>query len=352
MAHLAYEIIVVDDDSPDLSWQVVEDIGRTDSRVRCLRRIDAKGLSSAVMAGMHEASGGVIVVMDADLQHDESIIPEMYDSVANQKNDVCVGSREAAGGGYGDWSAGRKFVSFSAKSMANYALGSATTDPMSGFFAISSDYYAATCEKVNPAGFKIMLEFIARGSSPKIDEIGYVFRNRIHGETKLSAAIAVEYILALIDLRFGWLIPNRFVKFGMVGASGSVVNFCGFALCQSLGLGMGLSVFIGVELAILWTYFANNIFTFSPFRYRGSAFFKGLGVYQLMSCYGLVVQLSIVDSILYNWPFFADSIWLLYLAYMVGVLFAAIGNYFIHTYYTWNRLGFNLYRPKRKLSEI
>jgi len=348
---LDHEVVIVDDDSPDGTWRIAEDLTATYPTLRVIRRIDAKGLSSAVTTGMLQATGRVLAVMDADLQHDEGILPEMHHQVANEGHDVAVGSRETEGGSYGEWSTSRKLVSFGAKLLAKWALGPQVKDPMSGFFAISRNYFQKTVDKVNPSGFKILLEFLARGSNPSTVEVGYTFRKRLHGETKLNASIAIEYLLALIDLRFGWLIPNRFVKFGMVGITGSLLNFCGFAILQSLGASIPLAVLFGVELAIIWTYFANNFFTFTPMTYRGKDFFKGLLLYHFVGLYGLVIQFSVVDTLLSNFPVLSENLLSLYPTYMIGVAFAAIGNYFLHGYYTWNRLGFDVAKPTRRKRE-
>lgn len=342
-----YEIIVVDDDSPDLTWELVETLGRVNPRISVIRRLDRKGLSSAVVTGLLSAKGACLAVMDADLQHDETKLARMLERVTIAGFDVCVGSRDAEGGGYGSWSASRKFVSSGARWLANLMVGKLVKDPMSGFFAMSKSYFNATVDKVNPQGFKILLEFLARGESPKICEVGYVFSNRIHGETKLNASVILEYLLALIDLRFGWLIPNQFVKFGLVGISGSIVNLTGFAILQGAGASVPLSVFTGVELAIIWTYFANNFFTFTPMTFRGRDFVLGFLLYQVVCCYGLVVQISVVQMLLTNFPILKANLLTLYAAYLGGVAFAALGNFFLHSYYTWNRLGFATLRPVR-----
>ncbi|HFC52846.1 MAG TPA: glycosyltransferase [Gammaproteobacteria bacterium] len=342
-----YEIVVVDDDSPDQTWKIAQQLSNENERIRVIRRQDARGLSSAVVTGMASSNGKVISVMDADMQHDETILPDMYRAIAEGRCDICIGSREAPGGGYGDWSKSRRFVSYTAKALAYLALSTPIKDPMSGYFALSREYFDRTIDRVNPSGFKILLEFVTRGDNPRVEEIGYRFRNRIYGETKLNATVAVEYLLALIDLRFGWLIPNRFVKFGMVGVSGSIVNFLGFAIASGLGVSVPLAVFIGVQSAIMWTYFGNNLFTFSPIRYRGMSYLRGLVLYEFASIYGLVIQLSVVTTIITYWPTVNDYLGLKYMAYMVGVAFAALGNYFIHTNYTWNRLGYKLAMPVR-----
>ncbi len=341
-----YEVIVVDDDSPDLTWQLVELAQQTNSRFRIIRRIGSKGLSSAVITGLVAANGRCMAVMDSDLQHDEKILPDLLEQV-QRGSDICVGSREAPGGSYGNWSATRKLVSFTAKGLAQQLIGTSVSDPMSGFFAISRNYFDSTIDRVNPTGFKILLEFVARGKTPNTTEVGYTFRTRLHGETKLNATVIVEYLLALIDLRFGWLIPNQFVKFGIVGLTGSMVNFMGFALILGLGASVPWAVIAGVELAIVWTYFANNKFTFTPFTFKGKDFFLGFGLYQIVCCYGLVVQLSVVSTLLQHFPSMGERLLSLYFIYLIGVAFAAVGNYFLHQYYTWNRLGFTVLKPQR-----
>ena len=311
-----------------------------------MRRIGAKGLSGAVVTGLHAARGANVAVMDADLQHDESALPAMLGRLRDG-DELCVGSREADGGSYGTFSRKRLLISRGARWLAGRLLGESVDDPMSGFFAMSRAFMERTIDRVNPQGFKILLEFVARGRPERVSEVGYTFRDRLHGSTKLNATVALEYVLALVDLRFGWLVPNQFVKFGLVGLTGSLVNFAGFAAAQALGAPIPLAVLVGVELAILWTYTANNFFTFTPMSFRGRDFVVGLGLYQLVCCYGLVVQLSVVQTLLSSFPALTTNLATLYLAYLAGVAFAAVGNYFLHSYYTWNRLGFAVARPRR-----
>ena len=347
LSDLDFEVIVVDDDSPDLTWQVAQNLGLLNSRIKTIRRLNKKGLSSAAMSGMMESSGKVIAVMDADMQHDENILPALYERVRGGHCDICIGSRAVKKGGYRNMTAGRRFASNLAKYLAKIALRTTVKDPMSGFFALSRDYYRNTMNRVNPSGFKILLEFIVRGDSPKLNEIGYVFKKRVFGKTKLNASITLEYLLALIDLRFGWFVPNRFVKFCIVGVSGSLVNFLCFAVAESQGIPVSISILIGAELGMVWSYFLNNLFTFSPFRYHGTRFFQGLFLYQLISLYGITIQLSVVSLVISRLPFVTSLYITLYLTYFVGVCFGAVANYFLHTYYTWNRLGFVLIRPTK-----
>lgn len=196
----AYEVIVVDDNSPDRTWQVVEEIARHDHRVTVIRRMSERGLSSAVLAGMAAARGAALVAMDADLQHDERRIPELAAAVTSGGADVCLGSREAEGGGYGDFRRRRRLASWAGATLARLVLRVPVSDPMSGFFAVGRDRYELIESQVNPRGFKILLEFLARGPKPAVAEVGYVFGERLNGTTKLTGAVVLEYLRALLSL--------------------------------------------------------------------------------------------------------------------------------------------------------
>jgi len=196
----AYEIIVVDDDSPDLTWQVVEEVARADHRVSVIRRRSERGLSSAVLAGMAAARGTALVTMDADLQHDERRIPQLAAAVTTGGADVCLGSRAAEGGGYGEFRKRRRLASWAGATLARLVLQVPVSDPMSGFFAVGRNRYELIQTEVNPRGFKIMLEFLARGPKPAVAEVGYVFGERVNGTTKLNGRIIWQYLRALLSL--------------------------------------------------------------------------------------------------------------------------------------------------------
>ena len=342
-----FEIIVVDDNSPDKTWEIVEKLKTSKDKVKLIRRFEDKGLSTAIFAGMLEAEGSVILVMDSDLQHDEKIIPPLIESIKRDKFEVSIGSRDTEEGGYGDLSTKRKITSFIGRWFAHKFLKVNINDPMSGFFAISKSFFEEVKDHVNPSGFKILIEFIVRKRTPRVKEIGYKFKRRLYGDIKLNPVIIIEFFLKLIDLRFGWLIPNRFVKFSIVGLSGSLINFFSFSIASILGLKVLPSVYLGAQIGIFWSYSLNNFFTFSNLRYRGFSFFKGLILYQVVSVIGIVIQLSIVQSIITTWEFMAESLTTLYFSYLISVCFAALVNYYIHTNYTWNKLGFTLVKPMK-----
>lgn len=347
LAQYEHEIVVVDDDSPDLTWKIAQEISERDNSIFVVRRTDARGLSSAILTGMQNARGEVIAVIDADMQHDERILANMADEILNNNMEVCVGSREAEGGGYGEWSKQRKIVSLGAKFLASSVLSNNVGDPMSGFFAMSRDFFVDNAGDINPRGFKILLEFLVRGKPKKVKEIGYVFRNREHGETKLTKSVILDYLLALVDLRFGLIVPTQFIKFAIVGIIGFFISISSFSVAMLLSNNETLSSVIGVEAAILWSFTGNNFFTFRAYRYRGLSYLKGLSFYQVISLHGLIIQVSVVH-LLTSYSFlkgfgFAG----LLLAYSIAVLTAAISNYFLHTNFTWSRLGYAFIGVKR-----
>ncbi len=200
MSELDYEIVVVDDDSQDSTWRIAERIALTDNRIRVVHRVGERGLSSAVLAGMATARGQSLLVIDADLQHDESKIPDLVGAVLTDGADICLGSREIEGGSYGAFQRHRRLVSWTGAAMARKLLGLPVSDPMSGFFVISRERFELLSDDVNPRGFKILLEFLARGPKPTVAEVGYEFGERVNGTTKLNSSVALAYLVALSSL--------------------------------------------------------------------------------------------------------------------------------------------------------
>ena len=186
-----------DDDSPDRTWEVAERLGNP--HVRVLRRTENRGLAAAAVDAFGIAKGERLGVMDADGQHDEAILPQMLDAL--EQHEFVIGSRAAPGGGCGDWSLLRRFASWSAAQMARTILGVSIRDPMAGYFALRRDVFDRAKPRLEPKGWKIMLELFCLGRPSSFTEIGYVFRPRRAGESKLSAKVMREYLSALWNLR-------------------------------------------------------------------------------------------------------------------------------------------------------
>jgi dolichol-phosphate mannosyltransferase len=343
LAPLTYEIIVADDDSPDRTWEIAETYADDHPEVKVLRRFHDKGLSPAVLAAMEVARGDVFVVIDADRQHDEAIIPLMYDQIANQGADIAVGSRGAENGSYGEWSRFRRFVSWVAATIARLFLRVPVSDPMSGFFAISRPAYERLAGQINPRGFKIFLEFIGRGPDLKVVEVGYHFRMRTAGETKLNSSVIRNYLLAVFDLRFGHQVKPQFVLYTLVGLAGLAVNAVVYTIASWLGIGQittglgsgvdpvdGAALF-GILAQVGCTFVANNWFTFWERRYRGPRVIVGALLFALISAYGLLIQ-------------FAVSKWLggigvhsAWIRHLIAILVAFQASYFLNVTLTWGR---------------
>jgi len=348
---IRHEIIIVDDNSPDGTWKVAEKLQKSNPALTVIRRINERGLSSAVITGMSVAKGNVFAVIDADMQHDESILPLLYNAVQTNGVDVAIGSRGVEGGSYGNWSKKRRLISWVAATMARIVLKDPIKDPMSGFFAISKDFYSRVADKINPRGFKILLEFVARADRPGVKEIGFTFRNRVHGETKLSGSVIRNYIIALYDLKFGKYISPTFFLYSLVGLSGVFVNLLGFAIGEWAGLPrihtgilgsldpLFLSVPFGIQISILSNYLINNYFTFYETRRKGKGHIKGFFLFETVSLLGLVIQTGVFQLLYTNqFMFFADGeVVSRYFSNAAGIIAATASNYYLNANLTWEK---------------
>ena len=226
LAGIAWEVIYVDDNSPDGTAQDVRRIAQRDNRVRCIRRIGRRGLASAVIEGALSSSADYIAVIDGDLQHDETILPAMLDALqADASLDVAIGSRFAEGGGTGDWDRDRVAKSALATRLARHVLKAELSDPMSGFFMIRTEIVRALAPDLAGIGFKILLDIMTGSRRPlRFREFSYVFRNRKVGESKLDHVVAMEFLIALYDRPFGRYVPVRFAMFSAIGLLGVAVH--------------------------------------------------------------------------------------------------------------------------------
>ncbi|TGL54734.1 glycosyltransferase family 2 protein [Leptospira wolffii] len=344
-----YEIIVIDDNSPDGTWSIVEKIREANPRLKLIRRMTDRGLSSAIVSGMSLAEGEFFLVMDADLQHDESVLPEMIRELENGA-DVAVGTRYANGGSTGKWNWIRKFLSVVANAFAKFLLPIRISDPKSGFFAIRREVFFKSGEKINPGGFKILLELIGRYEGDlKIKEVPFHFRRRLHGETKLNNSIARSFLVSVLDLRFGKWVSSTFLLYSIVGLSGVLVNLFGFVLFESLGIrdvptGFEIlplfpaSVFFGIELSIVSNFILNNYFTFYETRYEKWAAIRGFVIFSGVSALGILVQLGIFQLLFHKFlPRLGvpQNFEARLLCDLTAIAVAMFTNYFLNSNITW-----------------
>lgn len=332
-----YEIVVVDDNSPDGTWRIAEEAAADNPRIRVVRRLDESGLSSAILRGIQETQGVAIAVIDGDLQHDEKVLPAMFSEVLAGA-DVCIGSRKAEGGGYGEWSMARRLVSWGATVIAKTATRIQVTDPMSGFFVVSRDYFESVGEALNPRGFKVLLELLARGEPKQIAEVGYVFRERVQGETKLNGGVVYEYLLSIIDLRLGRVISSQAVTYFLVTLFGMSLNLIGYVGARVLDIDRNVASVVGFEVALIATFMGNNSFTFRSTSYRGRRIFKGLAFFHIVSSFGLLVQFAVFQLLKNNPPFLSVATGGSLAANGIAILAAAVATYSLHERYTWRRI--------------
>jgi dolichol-phosphate mannosyltransferase len=338
-----YELIVVDDDSPDCTWQQALALTATYPQLRVMRRQGERGLSSAVIRGWQVARGEVLGVIDADLQHPPETLLELLRAV-QQGADLAVASRHVAGGGVSEWSLARRVLSRGAQTLGLLLLPQVVgrvSDPMSGYFMVRRGAIAGPL--LNPKGYKILLEVIGRGTVATIAEVGYVFQERQEGASKVTWRQYIDYIHHLLRLRLGGRLSRlhqrfplqKFLRFGLVGLSGVVVDMVILYLLHStLGLPLTRSKIVAAEVAILNNFVWNDAWTFAEVsqQQKGwSARLKRFVKFNLICLAGLVLNVLVLNGI-YNlvfgqrWP---------YLANLLAIAIVTFWNFWLNLKLSW-----------------
>lgn len=297
----AYELIVVDDDSPDRTWETAQRLTRENPRVRVVRRVAERGLSTAVIRGWQAARGEVLAVIDADLQHPPEVVLGLWNEI-ERGADLAVASRHVEGGGVSDWSAVRRVLSRGAQLLGLFLLPGVVgrvTDPMSGYFMVRRT--AIEGAAMSPLGYKILIEVLGRGTIRWIAEVPYVFRERLEGESKVTWRLYVEYLRHLLRLRLSRLPIDRFVRFATVGSSGVVVDMGLLYLLSdphTLAWGLTRSKIVAAEAAIVNNFLWNDAWTFRDvardqkgLRARLARFAK----FQLLCLSGLILNTALLN---------------------------------------------------------
>jgi dolichol-phosphate mannosyltransferase len=330
----AWEVIFVDDDSPDGTAARVREIAQRNPRVRCLQRIGRRGLSSACVEGMMASSAPYLAVMDADCQHDERILPRMLEALREGDADIVVGSRYTGGGGIGTWNASRAKMSRFATWLSRAVIKEDLSDPMSGFFALRRQILESSVRDLSSIGFKILLDVVASTPKPlRLKEIPYEFRNRHSGQSKLDSQAMWGYIMLLADKLFGHIVPVRFVAFGLVGAVGVLVHFTILAtLFQVMALSFRSSQAAATIAAMIGNFALNNALTYRDMRLQGWQWLKGLFSFGLSCSLGALANVGIASYL-----FKRDSPWAL--AALAGIVVGAVWNYAVTAFYTWSKEG-------------
>jgi len=330
LAGRAWEVIFVDDDSPDDTAALVRRLAQQDRRVRCLQRIGRRGLSSACVEGMLASGAPVLAVMDGDLQHDEELLPRMLDVLKQGNADVVVGTRYSAGGGVGQWEASRARMSRFATRLSRYVVRADISDPMSGFFALRREAFEAAVRQLSSIGFKILLDLVASSPAPlRICELPYQFRTRRAGESKLDSQAVWEYLMLLVDKLVGAYVPARFVAFAAIGGLGVAVHFVVLAaLFGPLHVSFAASQTAAALVAMTSNFALNNALTYRDRRLRGWGWLKGWLSFTLVCSIGLLANVGIAAYL-----FASQTAWVL--AALAGIAVGAVWNYAVTSAYTW-----------------
>ncbi|MFT8989527.1 MAG: glycosyltransferase family 2 protein [Gluconobacter albidus] len=295
----AWEVIFVDDNSPDGTASEVVRLARLDPRVRVLRRVGRRGLSSAVIEGILSSSAPWVAVMDGDLQHDESVLRTMLAELQDGA-ELVVASRHVEGGDSGGlagrW---RHMLSDTGIRAAQAVMPHPLSDPMSGFFAMRRDLFESLLPRLSGTGFKILLDLVM--SAPRtvrIVEVPFVFRPRLAGESKLDVMVLIQFATMVLDkLAHGWL-PTRFMAFALVGLMGVVVNVSVMNLAGACGLSFSWAQLAGTAVAILTNFLLNNRFTYHDRRLKGQKLWRGLAIFVAVCSLGAVANIGIARMML------------------------------------------------------
>ena len=329
---VAWEVLFVDDNSPDCTWDVVRGLAMRDSRVRCIRRIGRRGLSGACIEGILASSAPYAAVMDADLQHDETQLTKMLSLLQTGQAELVVGSRYIDGGSAASFDRGRAGASALATEVAKRLLKVSIADPMSGFFMIRRDRFEELGPALSTQGFKILLDIVATAHGRlKTVEIPYTFGTRLHGESKLDSMVALDF-LGLVLAKFTHdIVSLRFLLFALVGGTGLFVHLGTlFVALRLFHVPFAGAQAAGAFVAMTSNFILNNFLTYRDQRLKGFAILGGLLAFYLVCSVGLFANVGVAFSVYDKQP-----IW--WLAGTAGALMGVVWNYAMSGLFVWRK---------------
>ena len=326
---LRWQIIYVDDNSPDGTAEAVKAVALEDPRVSCLRRVGRRGLAGAILEGMLASAAPYVAVIDGDLQHDETLLRPMFDALRSDKADLVIASRyvgdgQASGGFSGQRAAGSRF----ATTLAKLVLKSNVTDPVSGFFAVRRTVVDEAAPKLSTEGFKILFDLISasRGSA-RILELPYRFRERQAGASKLDSRVVIDYLGLILSRASNNLVSPRMLLFSLVGASGVAVHLTVLRLLPDTVAFLPAQV-VAALVAMTTNYFINNAVTYRDRRRRGFALLTGYFQFCALCSVGFLANLAVGNQ-LQEWT----SARLI--SGMAGAIVGAVWNYITTALAVW-----------------
>jgi len=334
---IRWEVIFVDDCSRDGTGDVVREIATRDPRVRLILRHNRRGLSSAVVEGALAASAELVAVMDGDLQHDESVLPQLYTTVARGDGEIASASRFLApGGADGLSSETRHRISNTGIKLANTLFGLQLTDPLTGFFVVRRDVVINALPKLSEVGFKILLDLIATAKPrPKIVEVPFQFRERKHGESKLDNRVMYDFFLFFIEKKIAPILPlpARFISFGLINSFGILINLAVLTLTMNaLGATFQNATLAATVIAMIFNYWANNALTYRDRRLKGFRFYFGFVVFAGLSSVGVIANVGVASMLHAQY----QSLFYLVPA-VLGALLTVVWNYVVTLAFVWGQ---------------
>jgi dolichol-phosphate mannosyltransferase len=330
LSGISWEAVFVDDDSQDGTAALLLELQERMPRIRVIRRIGRKGLASACIEGMLATTAPFLAVMDADLQHDETILPVMLDTLRSGDLDIVVGSRFASGGSRGELAGARLLLSRLGRLASRLVSRADLKDPMSGYFVLRRSFFDETVRRLSGQGFKILLDLFASAPRPvRFGEVPYTFRPRHSGASKLDALVALDYLTLISDKLLGRYLPIRFVLFGLVGLLGVAVHLLSLALAFKLFLApFYYAQMIATFAAMTFNFNLNNLVTYRDRRLSGVDLLLGHLSFYLICAVGAVVNFQIAEML------FRHRVpWLL--AGLAGAVVSAVWNYGVSSTLTW-----------------
>ena len=327
---VGWEAVFVDDNSPDGTSDAVKAIARNDPRIRCIRRVGRRGLAGACIEGILSSSAPFVAVMDADLQHDERVLPAMLAKLQSGEYDLVGATRYVEGGDSSSFSATRSRISRLATRITRKVLGTGLSDPMSGFFMMRRDTFDEMVPRLSPAGFKILLDIATATDGLRISEQPYSFGTRFDGESKFNIQIGVEFLgLVLSKLSGGFLDP-RFIFFAIVGATGVAVNLTVLNLAMVLhpAATFEWDKSIATAFAMLWNFLLNNNLTYRDRRLKGLGLIRGFIGFCIFGAIGAITDIGLASQLYVH-----HETWLV--AGLAGSIVGVLWNYAMSSMFIW-----------------
>ena len=331
LAGIRWEAIFVDDDSRDGTADVVRALARLQGNLRCVQRLGRRGLSSACIEGILSSAAPYIAVMDGDLQHDEMLLRQMLAKIRAERLDVVVASRYTDAGSVGDWQRSRVVISDVAGRLSRLVVKADLTDPMSGFFMVERNAFAAAMRSLTGQGFKILLDLFASSPRPlAFAEVPLSFRQRLHGESKLDTLVAWEYLMLVLQKLVGPAVPVRFLLFSSIGALGIGTHLLTLWFgTHMLAIAFPVAQAIATVIAMTGNFLLNNLFTYRDRRLRGRRLVTGLISFYAVCGAGGAANVGVASYVAgghHSW----------WLAGLAGAAVSVVWNYAMSSIFTWS----------------